>query len=135
MGSDAKVDIFFGFVFEEGSEKLPDEITEALSDGEWATMYLNRKKLPTQQYGFQNEDVAEEHSGCIFNRWGWYENSTYFIGVKASHIHGDWEEPKTLDPAHFAVDTAPWIAQLKDFLQVLGIEWEDPKWQMVCSYG
>jgi hypothetical protein len=66
---------------------------------------------------------------------GCYEDPGEFVAIIDSHIDGDWDSPTTLNSDHFQKATPEWDEKLKKFCELMGIDYQEPRWLMVCNYG
>lgn len=129
MGDSPKSDIFWGILV---SDDLPDELSEALPY-EWGSLYLLRIGEVNLANSFlDNNEVAEKRSECLLEKHGSEHHYQYFVAIKASHLHGDWDLPIEIPADHLTVK-AEWEKKLRSFCEVLGIPWADPKWYCVSS--
>ena len=61
------------------------------------------------------------------------EYPMYYIAVEESHIIANRGFPKELDVYKFSILTSMWDIKIREFCELMGIEYSQPKW-MLCSY-
>lgn len=133
MGKAPRADIIYGFSsISQGS--VEDGFLPYDPDT-YATLYepydFGEDGWPAE-YKRRTDGKDVEESGCIIGIHGYSDDPGYYVGIKASHISGDWDSETTLNPEHFATMHS-WDAKLAEFCKVMDIPYQQPKWIMLCS--
>jgi hypothetical protein len=144
MGSRPSANIFFGFRLN-SSDDSPEDSFDFCGGEDWEDEYARRKGL---------KDLSENHSQADWEKR--YEDKkkiidgsgvevftegapgdgfyTAYVGIKDGAISGDWDEPTKVDPKKFVIKP-DWETKLRAFCEVMGIEYEEPEFLMICAYG
>jgi len=146
MSSRPSFDFFYGIAFEEGENDIWEDHNDdenTLDFGELAEKYINllvsQGKISAEEVDNTSyTDKVTELSGLVLDGHG-YEWSGLFVGIKESHIHGDWDSIEVIPLDHmqrpYGLDDGEWDRKIAAFCEVVGIRKKTPQWLIVTSYS
>jgi hypothetical protein len=154
MGVSTDAILFYGIAFDDGIEKPweNDEINDGPEEFYAARMGVC---LPDVEVDWKNTDNTPEAYEAYKQYWddkrdvnaasgveiGYHCSSDYpmlYLAVSATHMCANRGYPKEVDTALVASDcdiTAKWDKQLRDFCEIMELEYEQPKWWLVSNWS
>lgn len=132
MGHRPRTDIIFGINSDNCEALIPyDEETyephfsayDKWDSDSWMHFYEKKTEKPAEEL-----DIT-------LGQWGYLEDAAQFVGIKSTHFHCDWDQAGVIPLDLLNHNVEEMTQKLKDFCEVMGIEFSEPKWLVLSSYG
>ena len=140
MGADASAAIIYGFPFEGENFEFDDESYR--EDPEvWLAQFQG---LPEPDGDCDtNEDAWRKYWDarsnlpitfeCEGDMMSGYTNT--YLCIRASRLDGSWDEGTEIPVDHVKPPPSEWNVLLKAFCEKAGVEFKQPRWYLIASYG
>jgi hypothetical protein len=145
MGTSTNAYLYFGFTFysEEDGEGAPGWLEG--EDHNWERVYAARAGgilAPDEEFSdstkaayhayWDKARAAVEACPCTIDTHCYIDSSMWFVALKRTKIcarRGYPEEVRLVEP------TKAEIKQLKDFCELMGIKWQESRWELASYWG
>jgi len=147
MGNSADAIVFFGIHFEEGAEGEWAWVEEPEKYGEtWENFYADKvhKISPPEVPWEEDEELyssywdevrrVERLSPCVIGTHSSGECPMYYVALARTVESASWDEPAELGLSSLEVSDSE-LQQLKEFCEVMGLQWAEPKWYLASYWG
>lgn len=140
MGVSTNAILFYGVHFEEGTEFPWDEGDDNDVDG-WYAEKMGVPR-PEGEYNEKAYDKYRDERRPLLDKMGVEVGSHCsdkcpmpYISVRGTEVLACRGYPEEIDPKKLVQPSPKQIQALKDFLELAGLEWEEPKWWLVSYWG
>ncbi len=130
--------LVYGFVL---NEDALEDIDQYKISNEWRDLFIGEWEYPDngteeeQDLWREKWNEYKKSSDCVDIGSGGYEFETNFIETGLKVLASNYGHEKVDIKKLACIDTSPYDLSIKKFCEKFGIEYEQPYWFIMVSYG